>query len=329
MKPSQEKAWNLLTDNEKNALYLQLSQGQSSWEAGEILQIPHYKYLELKERSIKFFKMFTEYFEEFNSLIPPNSVIDDRFRDFIEGIIEKRLTKKEALSYTGDSSMLVHEISSKVIIRNMKRLVSSENIHDNRLHDLIIEFDRWNNKRILPREIQLPSAYKRRWNKRDKTYIRYISNIPESKIKAIIKLFSYRPYKSNSKAYYITLISSNFDDGYLVLSVKPDKKTVQKLSKLSIFIFKDKDMADTFGFIITRFLENPQNPKSGQKFWSNYREHLENTINKDQIDKNEFFSEKLDVAYEIPKRRNKLKKLHSVKSNQAKRVNPEFFYSKK
>ena len=64
MKEHQQKAWDMLTDLERNSLYLQMSQGQSSWEAGEILGVSHYKYLELRERSVKFFKMFSEYFEK-------------------------------------------------------------------------------------------------------------------------------------------------------------------------------------------------------------------------------------------------------------------------
>lgn len=329
MEPYQDKAWNILTLNERNSLFLQISHGQSSWEACEIIGVPHYKYLELKERAVKFFKMFSDYFFEFGTLISPNSVIDYRFRDFVEGIIEKRLSKEEALTYTGDSSLSVTEISSKVIIRNMKRLLNSELKHDNRLYDLIIEFDRWNNHRVLPRELQLPSAYKRRNNKRDKTYIRYLSKIPEYKIQALIDIFTYNPRKENKKSYYITLLSDSNEDGYYVIRVKTDKITLEKLSKLSIFIFKTKDQADGFGYILTRFLENTQTPKTGQQFWEKYREYISLAVNRDYIKTSSFYSEKLDVAYDLTKSKHKSKRQKKNTNTAAKRANPEFFYSKK
>lgn len=55
----------------------------------------------------------------------------------------------------------------------MKRLKESEDEWDKDTLRLILEFDRWNNFRILPRMLQQPSAFKRRSNKR----IRYTSNI--------------------------------------------------------------------------------------------------------------------------------------------------------
>lgn len=328
MEPYQDKAWDILTPNERNSLFLQMSHGQSSWEACEIIGVPHYKYLELKERAIKFFKMFSDYFMEFGTLISPNSVIDSRFRDFVEGIIEKRLSKEEAIVYSGDSSLQVTEISSRVIIKNMNRLLNSETKHDNRLYDLIIEFDRWNNHRVLPRELQLPSAYKRRNNKRDKTYIKYLSKIPEYKVKALIDLYTYKPRKENKKSYFITLLSDTISDGYYVIRVKPSKETIKKLSKLSIFIFDNKDHADGFGYIITRFLENPQTPKTGQQFWEKYREYISLAINRDSIKTSSFYSEKLDLAYDLTKSKHKSKHSRKKPNDAAKRADPEFFYSK-
>ena len=51
MNKYQQKAWDCLTPTEQQSLFLQLSESKSSWEAGEILRLSHYKYLEIKERS--------------------------------------------------------------------------------------------------------------------------------------------------------------------------------------------------------------------------------------------------------------------------------------
>lgn len=327
MEPYQEKAWDILTQSEKNSLFLQMSQGQSSWEASEILGISHYKYLELKERSIKFFKMFSEYFQKFNTLISPNSVIDPRFRDFIEATIEKRLPKSEVVAYMDDSSLFIRGIKSKFLTSNMKRLLESESEHDNRLYDIIIEFDRWNNQRILPRDLQLPSAYKRRNNKRDKVYISYISNIPQYKVSAIADMFEYKVRSEKKPRYYLTLIDDAYEDGYFIIPVKTKDSTVEKLSQLSLFIFDTKDKADTFGYLVTQFIHKPKTPKSGQEFWSRYRDCTRMAINYDKVSMSNFYAEKLDIAYDMPKRKKKLK--DAVKIKPAKRADPELFYSKR
>lgn len=54
MERHQELAWDCLTDAEKNSLMFIQGKGLSTWEAGEILKMPHYKYLELKARAEKF-----------------------------------------------------------------------------------------------------------------------------------------------------------------------------------------------------------------------------------------------------------------------------------
>lgn len=312
MKKHEELAWNILTSQEQNSLFLTLSNGLSSWEAGEILKIAHYKYLELKERAEKFFKMFSNYFEIHKSLFSPDSVTDLRFRDYIEASIQRRLTKKEAITITGDSSLKLTDISSQLILKNMDRLLNSELQHDIEVYKLIMEFDRWNNWRILPRKIQQPSAYKRRNNKRDKIYINYINKIPEHKVKAIMAIYSYNPTKKSKKAYYIGLISPTlFEDGYHILSIKTTDEVVEKLTKLSIYIFNTKDNAEVFSYMVSRYSGNNK-PSQGQKFWPEYRSSIQRAINYNKINNINFYVDKLDMAYEINPRKPKKDKKHGA-----------------
>ena len=174
MERHQELAWDCLTDAEKNSLMFIQGKGLSTWEAGEILKMPHYKYLELKARAEKFFKLFSDYFELHPSLVNPKSPIEPRFRDYLFGAMIKRLSKEEAKIHSGDSSWLLTSITNPRIITNMKRLKESGNKWDKDLYALILEFDRWNNYRILPRILQAPTAYKRRSTKKDKVYHTFI-----------------------------------------------------------------------------------------------------------------------------------------------------------
>lgn len=72
MNEAQQKAWSCLIDKEQQSLFLQLSESKSSWEAGEILKLSHYKYLEIRERSEKFFRLFLDFFEKHTSIFRPD-----------------------------------------------------------------------------------------------------------------------------------------------------------------------------------------------------------------------------------------------------------------
>lgn len=318
MKKNEQLAWDLLTQNEQNSLFLTLGKGLSSWESGEMLNIAHYKYLELKERAEKFFKMYTEYFEDTPSLISPNSPIDNRFRDYIEACIEKRLTKSESIRYTGDSSLCVRKISSRLIVKNMERLKESKDPWDIKLFKLIMEFDRWNNWRILPRAIQAPSAYKRRNNKREKIYISYMNKLPTYKVSALYDIYKYSRKKHSKPCYYICLISKElFEDGYTVIPIKTDDATVESLSKLYIYVFKEKEFADILGYQLTSFESKITKPTLGQKFWPQFRDNIQRAINYPSVNNIDFYTEKLDMAYSINRRPKREKKTESTGAQRA------------
>ena len=87
MNDAQKKAWDCLNEIERQSLFLQLSESKSSWEAGEILKLSHYKYLEIRERSEKFFRLFSDFFELHTSIFRPDCPCERSFCDFIEGCI--------------------------------------------------------------------------------------------------------------------------------------------------------------------------------------------------------------------------------------------------
>ena len=79
MTENQEKAWDCLTEQEQQLLFLSLSQGLSSREAGSILKISHYKLLEHKARAERLFKLFSDYFELHPDLIRPGAPLASVF----------------------------------------------------------------------------------------------------------------------------------------------------------------------------------------------------------------------------------------------------------
>lgn len=327
MTPAQNKAWNCLKQIEQQSLFLQLSNGKSAWESGNILNLSHYKYLEIRERSMKFFKMFTEFFEKHPSLFNPQGPCEELFVNYMTGIIEYRLSRKEASGFTGDSSSLINSYRSRVIIRNMQRLKDSEDGWDKDTLRLIFEFDRWNNFRILPKMWQQPSAYKRRINKTEKIYINYLLyKFPEWLHEKILEKFKYHNTGNNKKVerYYITLISRKlYDNGYYTFQIKASLETVKELTKFYLYVFKDKIDAEQFGYMVANYNSKTSSVKLGQKFWPEYRQVVRESVNYLQVNNLEFGVKSIDMAYGIS--RNSSKRVNKRKPTGVKRADPLLF----
>lgn len=305
MEKHHQLAWDCLTELEQQCLYLNLGQGLSTWRAGEILKVTHYKYLELKARAEKLFKLFSDYFEIHPSLIRPDSFLDTRFQDYIYGCITKRLSKEEASIYAGDSSWLLRPVKREHIIRSMQRLKGSsvKNEWDRDLYALILEFDRWNNFRILPKILQAPSPYKRRNSKRDKVYLQYLHRIPGFKIRALVDMY-WRAGKPENR-YYVAFISTDVfkKQGYSVVPIKRSDDIVKRITGLKVYIFEDYDDADQFGIMAYSYFENTSSVREGLNFWKDYRELVERAINYREINNMDFTIGELDMAYSLKRKK--------------------------
>lgn len=315
MNESQEQAWNWLLPVEQHSLFLTLGTGKSSWEAGELLKISHYKYLEIKERSEVFFKLFNNFLEKHPSLFRPLGPCQEDFKDYIEAVICHRKTRKEAAGYTGISANLLNEVNNKKLEKNIKRLLKSDNEWDQDTLRLIQEFDRWNNFRILPKMLQLPSAYKRRLNKKHKIYINYLLNpskMPEWLLNKLKERFYFKTRKPENK-YYIALISLDLfpETGYFLLPIKRDKEVLEEMNKFYIYVFENKTDADLFGFKVANYAIQTSVVRLGLKFWPEYREIVERAVNYNQVNNLNFDMKTLDMAYSTlhkPKSKRKRKR---------------------
>ena len=329
MNESQQKAWDCLTKIEQQSLFLHTSEGKSSWEAGSMLNISHYKYIEIRERSEKFFRLFGDYFSKWPSLFRPDCPCERNFQDFIEGVIEHRLKRREAMVYTGDSTQQLPKVSNENITRNMKLLKMTEDEWDKDVRALILEFDRWNNFRVLPIMLQQPSAFKRRLNKKDKIYIKYLLNrIPEFVLEKLKERFYYKAY-SGKKKYWVALISPNlYTDGYYLLPIRTEGEVIQEMNRFYIYVFEDREDADTFGYLVTAFYERTSKVMLGQKFWPEFRFIVRRAINFNQVNNLDFNVNTLDNAYDLkPKKKSKKKKV--FKDNGVTPISdPLIFYKK-
>lgn len=283
MKSKNDKAWNILTDEERLVLNLSAVHGKSSWEIGEIVQKAHFKLLEIQKRCVKFFEMFTTHYETYGVLFPDESVVGKDFREYFQGVIEQRLTPKEAISRMYNSTVWsIKESRVRLITEGMDKLLDSRNECDRDIFNLIKEFDAWNNFRVLPDNLQEPSAYKRRNKAREAKHLRNISRIPMESIEFIRELYE---YNGKYQKMYLPLIHLEFEKGYKIITVRYSQKNIKALTHLYLYVFDNETLANSFAdLVVEYFTSEDKSAKSGQKFWPKFRDTRQYAINFQEIE---------------------------------------------
>lgn len=326
MTPYQQRAWECLKEEERQCLFLSISENKSSCEASQIMGITHYKYIELRERAEKFFRLFGDFFEKHEAIFRPDCPCEFSFRSYIEGLIEKRIGTKEARLFTGEAGQIVPKVNHRVINRNMRWLMETKDSWDMDTIRLIREFDRWNQFRILPVMLQQPSAYKRRVNRKYKAYIKYLLHrMPEWFLDKIKEKFWYKTNYPKEK-YYIVLVYPSDRYTYKVLPIRPKPEIVSQLTSYYFYVFKTEDEADTFGFMVTRFNVKSRGVSLGQKFWPEFRLIISQAVNYKEINNMDLNVTSLDNAYHINRRKKKMSKDDPTHMKGLTREKDKIFY---
>ena len=285
------KAWSLLREEEKSSLYLQLGLEKSSWQGGEILKKSHYKYLEIKDRASKFLRLFTDHFELTGGiLIPPNVDISEEFALYLEGAIMERLTIKEIRALKPLKKFIRNKYRNKAIVAEMKLLRDSPKKVNNYMYGIIQDFDKWNNFRILPREIREPSAFKRRQKTRHKKHLLTYINLKEVVVDHICELYEIKETPIKLKFGYILLVCNKTKPGNLgitreirLVRILINKTTMAKMSQWRIYIFLKRDI-DEFRALIEDYLaQSVKSPAHGLSFWPKYRAIIEKATNYNEV----------------------------------------------
>jgi len=274
------KAWDILTEDEKLAITLSVNHKKSTWEAGEIMGKAHYKYLEIQARAKVFFKMFTEYFEKTDGLIIPEGVyMDPDVAEFIRLTIVERLGYRTAIKKMGNTALVINSARERIIEDYMNQLLIDDNPLAIDLYDLVLDFDRWNNFRILPTSVQEPSAFKRRNKTRLIKHLKNLQNLHVYHLDRFVMKFKHKRGDINS--VYLPLVSDSYEQGYKVQKIKGKKHIIEYISKkFTLYIFKDKEDADDYGYLVEGYLNNTdKNCKHGQVFWPKFRQIIKKADN--------------------------------------------------
>jgi len=287
-----DKVWNILTDDEKMALSLQLVQNKSTWQAGEILGRSHYKYLEIYGRAKEFVRLFGTHFKTYDHLVDKQVSMESDLKQFFINVMQHRMSLGQAtrgLSHKIDSAKLRNQL----IIKYYTKWSKSEYRAEQEFLELILHFDRWNNFRILPEDIQEPHAFKRRNKKRFKKHIQLhekdFNKYCEGRLK---KLLMDKVTGSPKRLYTVIIKDWDSENGkYELLEVKNCPNNINLVNSYCLYLFRKKEEAQEYGNLLLTFKDtqngNGENRKvkEGLVFWPQYRALIRMAYNYDNQQK--------------------------------------------
>jgi hypothetical protein len=322
-----QDAWDILNDDEKTAVSLSLGHSKSTWEAGEIMSKAHFKYLEIQKRARKFLEIFTNHLEKYGHLFPEDIFLSFAFKEYLHLTVIERKNISQSVKQMEDSSYGVASRRNKLIIEQVKRLreINSEPAKD--LYNLIMDFDRWNNFRILPLEIQEPSAFKRRNKARNVKHLRNITTLPHFSVIKVIEKYS---YSGKYHKVYLPLISTYLEEDYKIVPVRKKAGIMKELTDAGLFLFTGRAMAEDFAKLVAGyFLNSVKNCKTGQKFWPEFRVFMAQAYNYKELENIHKSRTYLDHAlFDRDKQRVKKRK-EKPKPGEDRADDDELFYPKK
>src|SRR5690606_5661309 len=211
-------------------LKLKLVDNLSTLKAGEIMGKAHYKYLEILERGKAYLKIFHEYVEAFDDVIPSYIKITPDFREYLTLLIMKRQKVKEACSNMVNPKWMQKSYRDKIITENILSLVRSQKEYNKQFCILVKDFDRWNNFRILPYEVQDPSAFKRRNKNSDIKNIVHVLNFHTYSIRELINRFEFNSISHKATLVYCVMFKKN--DGVIKRKIFTVKLKTGKTGKV-------------------------------------------------------------------------------------------------
>lgn len=272
-----KKAWDILNEDERVSISLSLGHGKSSWESGEVMGKAHFKYLEIQKRAAKFLEIFTNHFHKYGNLIPSDLELPFSFTEFLKLTMVERNNISKTVNLMENKKYLITSARNRYITKEINHLKESNKESASDLYQLIMDFDRWNNFRILPINLQEPSAFKRRNKARNKKHIKNITSLPEYSLITLTEKFH---YSGNKSKLYLPLISTYLPDGYKILPVKGSTKNQNKITSIGLFLFLDRAIAGDFAkLVFDYFLKEGRTCKTGQKFWPVFRELMAKAVN--------------------------------------------------
>lgn len=280
IKKVHKKVFQMLNEDERASLALQQMHGKSTWQAGEIMKKSHYKYLEINQRAKRYLELFQKHYTVYGKLIPDGLKVGKEFSQYLIETIENRKTVKAAAALMGEPIYIHKKTREGYLTKEVQQLISSSKAEAFELYRLIIEFDKYNNFRILPSDIQEPSAYKRRNKTRFKKHLTTSLSLTVYVLDRLIELFKAK--KNAKKVGYVVLATPGVEAK--IVPVLVNESNVESLSSISIYIFNSEQTAKDYKILVEDFLDKVRNsPREGLRFWPRYRTIIQEAYNFSQV----------------------------------------------
>jgi hypothetical protein len=274
--------WKLLTEEEQLVLQLNLGMDKSTWKAGEIMKKSHYKLIEIMDRAKTFLKIFSNHYDEYGQLIPRAVRIDPDFKVYLEMTMLKRFNVHASTREIDNP--LFHRMATRdeLIAEQMLKWRKSVIIEERDLYNLVMDFDRWNNFRIMPKSIQEPSAFKRRNKNKLKKHLYIGTNVPQISYKVIKDEYEYKQ-RHHIKEGYVCIITVPPRRAEIIrIHLKEENLAI--FSRVSLYIFDKEEVATDYMAITLDYInKSDKHCVEGLRFWPQYRILIKQAVNYDKI----------------------------------------------
>lgn len=275
-----KRAWAILSQDEQTALSLQHGLSKSTWQSGEIMDKSHYKYLEIEQRAKRFLRVFTDHLKLYDEIVPEYIRGNGAVVKYFRYCIELRLKPQQVLDKINseyDDRFYTKPIINKKIVKVLKAWEESDNAHEVVLFNLVKDFDRWNNFRILPKEIQEPSAFKRRVKNVYKHQIKVFKNIPKLSLQLLRKKLEIK----KEPCWYLPLLIGMTPT---VIRIRNTQTCLNLLNEITFYAYEQEEDAKTYIEALFHYLaKENKDCKDGLDFWPVYRESIKKAINYNTI----------------------------------------------
>lgn len=276
-------AWEILTHEERMAVTLSLGHKKSSWESGEIMNKSHYKFLEIVARAEKFLRMFTEFYNKYGGFIPYEVQLSPDVESYLTMAVTKRMLPKDIGEKMTNRAFMVISYRDRLVDEQLWALKSVKKDYNQDFLSLLLEFDRWNNFRILPKYWQQESAFKRRIKGKELKYIKSICGLPKFSVDKLREKF-----ESQKGTVFTVLVSEVFPSGFLIMPIRDRGAKLTALTAMGFPLFTTRGAAEEIAFLLANYLfSKPQRGisrvKLGLDFWDRFRESLSKSTNYTEI----------------------------------------------
>jgi len=283
-----KKAIRILAQDEVLAVDLAKVQGKSTWQAGEIMSKSHYKYIEILQRGEHFLKIFTKHFEIYDTLIPEQVGINNDIKEYLIKVMEQRLKPTTVIREHSTMTFRVDSTKRDALFGfELLKWRSSGNAHEQYFYHLVMEFDRWNNYRILPMRYQEPHAFKRRQKNRHRKILQLTTKVDLDTIKNLTQDFVVDTFRVGSKTgYYTYLAESLRDNNFKIVVIKKTPKAIEAFTNQKIYVFRSPNDCLIFVKAAREYLiDQSEKVQRGLKFWPTFRIMIKKAVNYNQMER--------------------------------------------